>query len=264
MSERNPDGQVRCEVIDERILLMTCDRVEKRNALTPSMMEELIEAYTRLDEDDALWAGVLTFAGDHTTGGIDLPKWTNKMESGEGFIEPTRVDPYSLGRRCRKPITTAVKGITYTWGIEVALGGDIIIAGDDCRFSQLEPARSVMAFGGGSFRFVERAGWGNAMYHLLTADVFGADEAYRIGLVQEVVRPGHVEDRALEIARHIVKNAPLAVRATKANAATFAEKGEKAAIAEFGVIMARLSTSNDGREGVQSFVERREARFTGT
>lgn len=95
-----------------------------------------------------------------------------------------------MGRTCRKPIVTAVQGITFTLGIELSIAGDIVVAADNVRFSQLEPKRGIHATGGATIRMVERCGWGNAMYHLLTSDEFDAEETYRIGLVQEVVPLG--------------------------------------------------------------------------
>src|SRR3954451_22641909 len=113
------------------------------------------------------------------------------------------VDPFGLERRLTKPLVTAVQGITFTIGIEIALAGDIVVAASDTRFCQLEPKRGLAPLGGATIRYVQRAGWGNAMYHLLRADEFGADEARRIGLVQEVVAPGEQVARALELGRQI-------------------------------------------------------------
>ena len=86
-----------------------------------------------------------------------------------------------------------------------------MVAADDCRFSQLEPMRGIHAAGGATMRFVDRGGWGNAMYHLLTSDEFDATEAHRIGLVQEVVPAGTQLERAIEIAEVICTTAPLAI-----------------------------------------------------
>ena len=197
---------------------------------------------------------------------VIFPKWTNAMEEANSSLGrgSKAVDPVGLGRACRKPIVTAVQGITFTLGIEVALAGDIVVAADDCRFSQLEPARGIHATGGATFRFVERGGWGNAMYHLLTSDEFDAQEAHRIGLVQEVVAAGAQLDRAIEIAEVIAAQAPLAVQATKASARRWLDEGVDACVAALGPTQAELVASNDGREGVQSFVDRRPAEFTGT
>jgi enoyl-CoA hydratase/carnithine racemase len=157
----------------------------------------------------------------------------------------------------------AVKGITYTLGIELMLGADIVIAADDCRFSQLEVKRGIMATGGATLRMAERAGLGNAMLHLLTGDEFGAAEALRLNFVQKVVPVGQEFDEALRVAEAIAEQAPLAVVATRLNALKAVEQGPIAAMQEFITTQQRLSNTEDAKEGVRSFVERRPARFTG-
>ena len=154
----NDEGSISVEIRDH-IFLMGLNRPEKYNGITPKMLAELVSAYTQLDEDDDLRVGVLFGHGDHFTAGLDLPKWTERMERNDrsSSKENSKVDPFGFGRSCRKPIVTAVQGITFTFGIEVALAGDIIVAANDCRFSQLEPARGIHATGGATFRFVERA-----------------------------------------------------------------------------------------------------------
>lgn len=247
------------------LLLIGLNRPDKYNGYTPTMAKQLLAAFTQLDETDELFVGVLFGHGDHFTAGLDLPKWTERMEREDVHDEPAdaRVDPMALGRACRKPIVTAVQGITFTFGIEIALAGDIVIAADNCRFSQLEPARGIHATGGATIRFVQRGGWGNAMYHLLTGDEFDAQEAYRIGFVQEVVPVGEQLDRAIEIAEIIAAQAPLAVQATKASSRRFIEEGFAAAVDALGPTQRALVASEDAAEGVQSFVERRKAVFKG-
>jgi len=260
---KHPDGGISVEQRGA-LLLIGLDRPEKYNGLTPKMMSELVDAFGRLDEDEALRAGVVFGHGKHFTAGLDLPKWVDGMkEGGRDRGETQRVDPFALGRRCRKPVVCAVHGITYTAGIEFMLGCDIAIAAADCRFSQLEQKRSIMATGGATFRFVERGGWGNGMYHLLVVDEFGAEEARRCGLVQEVVPAGTQLERAIELAEKIAALAPLAIQATKESARVYAEQGEKACIAQFSAVQQRLANSEDAAEGVRSFVERREPKFSG-
>ena len=261
--ERDPDGRISVEQRG-RILLFGLDRPEKYNGLTPKMMRELTAAYTRLDEDPDLWVGVLFAHGKHFTAGLDLPKWTQQMQEGKRERERNAtVDPMALGRACRKPIVTAVHGITYTAGIELMLAGDVVVAAHDCRFSQLEPKRGIHATGGATIRFVDRGGWGNAMYHLLTCDEFGAEEARRIGLVQEIVPRGEELARAIALAEQIAAMAPLAVQATKASSRRYVEQGFGAAVAAFAADQAALAATDDAREGVASFVERRDPKFTG-
>ncbi len=246
------------------VLLIGFNRPQKYNGYTPKMAKELTAAFTRLDEDDELRCGVIFGHGDHFTAGLDLPKWTGRMEAGGSRDgESNAVDPIGFGRACRKPIVTACHGITYTLGIELALAGDIVIAADNCRFSQLEPKRAIHATGGATIRFVDRGGWGNAMYHLLTADEFDATEAHRIGIVQEIVPAGTQLGRAIEIAEQIAELAPLAVQETKAASRRYVVEGFDAAVAALGPTQQRLLASDDAKEGVQSFIERRSAVFKG-
>ena len=262
MSDRDPEGRITTGVRG-RIWLMGLDRPEKLNGLTPKMVDDLSGALCELENNSDLWAGVLFAHGANFTAGLDLPKFTKMLQEGHDPFLRDGVNIFGVGRKCTKPIVCAVQGITYTAGVEMLLASDITVAASDCRFSQLEPKRGIMAFGGATIRLVQRCGWGNAMYHLLRCDEFNAEEAYRVGLVQEVVEPGTQLDRAIEIAEEIAKLAPLAVQATKASSTKYIEEGEAAAIAEFQDVVTRLSNTEDAAEGVASFVERREAHFSG-
>ena len=262
--ERHPDGGVSVEQ-DGAILKIGLDRPEKYNGLTPKMMRELGDAYTRLDEEPGLWVGVLFGHGPHFTAGLDLPKWTEGMRSGRRRDRDSseRVDPFALGRACRKPIVTAVHGITYTAGIEMMLAGDIVVAADNARFCQMEAKRGIAPLGGAHFRFLSRTGWGNAMYHLMLCDEFDAARALQIGLVQEVVPLGRQVERGLELARLIAANAPLGIQVTKEAALRYCAAAEAEACAMLPEIRARVLASEDAKEGIRSFVERRPAKFQG-
>jgi enoyl-CoA hydratase len=244
------------------ILKIVLDNPGKMNAFSPEMMEELSTAFTVLDREEELWVGVLCAEGKHFTAGLDMPKFFGptavKMNRPAGNI-----DPFGLESRCRKPIVTAIQGVCFTIGIEIMLAGDIVVAADDVRLCQMESKRGIAPLGGAHFRFLTRAGWGNAMYHLFLCDEFTAAEAYRIGLVQEVVPAGQQIDRAMAIAELIARNAPLGIQVTKEAGRKFIEAGERAAIDVIPEIRGRVLDSEDAKEGIQSFVERRAAVFQG-
>jgi enoyl-CoA hydratase/carnithine racemase len=157
----------------------------------------------------------------------------------------------------------AVNGIAFTLSIELALAADIVIAAEDVRFQQLEIGRGIVPFGGATFRAPAQLGWGNAMRFLLTAEEFGAAEALRIGLVQEVVRAGAHVTRATELAQLIARQAPLGVQATLASARAGLGHGPDAARHCLASLLPGILQSQDAAEGLRSFLERREAHFTG-
>ena len=158
----------------------------------------------------------------------------------------------------------AVQGIAFTLSIELALASDIVVCADDVRFRQLEVGRGILPFGGATLRAPAQLGWGNAMRWLLTGEEFGAAEALRIGLVQEVVPAGSQLERAVEVARLVAAQAPLGVHGTLANARVACRSAAETAAADhLRELLPALLDSEDAAEGVRSFVERREARFTG-
>lgn len=263
MSDPSDVGEVRARR-DDHVLVITVDRAQKMNGFTPEMFDALADVLTTLDQDPDLWVGVLTFAGPNTTAGLDLPRFAGSMASGESSTQvDDRVDAFGVRRRCRKPLVMAVQGVTFTIGIEMMLAADIVVAADDCRFCQMEPKRGLAVFGGAHVRYVERAGWGNAMYHLLRADEFDAARALDLGFVAEVVPAGEQIDRALALAGEIAALAPLAVQEIKRGALVYLESGERAAFGEIPAMRATTGGSEDFKEGIASFMEKRAARFKG-
>ena len=258
-----PDGRITTERHD-RIFAIGIDRPKKLNGFSPKMLIELAEAFTAFERDEAAWVGVLYAHGANFTAGLELDKVAPYMRERGSVFPIGSIDPLSLRPPLRtKPLVAAVQGICFTLGIELMLAADIVIAADDCRFAQIEVKRGIMPAGGATVRMVERAGWGNAQRYLLTGDEFGAAEALRLGFVQEVVPAGTQKDRALELARVIAEQAPLAVRASLASSRIAVDQGPHAAIREFNAQQARLMATEDAAEGVRSFVERRNARFAG-
>ena len=256
------DNEVGRIVTEQRghVLLIGIDRPAKYNGFTNKMLNELAQAYTDYEAGTARCAVVYT-TGAHFTAGLDLANLDRSVD----LFPKELVDPVGLYEPLRtKPMIAAVQGITFTIGFEIALAADIIIAGSDARIAQLEAKRNLVPTCGGTQRMIERAGWGNAMRYLLTGDEFNAEEGLRMGFVQEVVDPDSVLDRALEIAETIADQAPLAVNGIIKSGRISVLEGLDQSIAGLPEITAVLRDSNDAKEGLASFVERRKANYTGT
>jgi enoyl-CoA hydratase len=247
------------------VLLMGLNRPAKRNAFNLAMIDQLAAAYYELEADDELRCGVLFAHGENFTAGLDLAEVGPAVrDGGLGLDGAGRRDPWRRDGTWTTPVVAAAQGWSLTLGIELLLAADIRIAASDARFAQMEVNRGIYPFGGATIRLPRDAGWGNAMRWLLTGEQFGAAEAYRIGLVQEVVEPGRQADRAAELAEAIAaRSAPLGVKMTLASAHRAQRDGEAAAFACLEADAATLFGTEDGREGIRSFTERRAARFTG-
>jgi enoyl-CoA hydratase/carnithine racemase len=247
------------------VLLIEINRPAKYNAFTKQMLDDLGKAYTELEKNDDLWCGLLYAKGKHFSAGLDLADVSPYVLRGEPMIKKGFIDPFETdGIYKKKPVVVAVHGLAYTLSIELILAADICIAAAGTTFTQLEVGRGIMPFGGATVRFAQRCGWGNAMRYLLTGDKFDAIEALRIGLVQEVSETAEATfETALKIAETIAAQAPLAVQASLQNARKAAIEGELAAMKELIPIAQKLMQTEDAKEGLQSFVERRTAIFSG-
>lgn len=247
----------------DHLFLIGFNRSEKMNAFTLQMMEELAQAYTELEEDPELWAGLVYAKGPHFTSGLDLADVGPAVKNGKPLFPSNLVDPAQTGGRKRtKPLVFAIQGYCLTIGIELMLAGDIAIASSDSKFGQIEVKRGFIPFGGATIRMVERCGYGNAMRYLLTGDIFSAQEALRIGLIQEMTE-GDPFDQALAVAETISRQAPLAVQATITAVQQAMKEGEDTAIKDLLPVAIDLMKTEDANEGLSSFLERRDAVFKG-
>ena len=246
------------------VLLLGLDRVSKRNAFDLDLLNELALAYGELERNDEARVALVFAHGEHFTAGLDLTRVADAFKSGwappEGGCDPWGV---FAGPRTRKPVIVAAQGYCYTIGIELMLASDINLCASNTRFAQMEVQRGIFPFGGATLRMHQNAGWGNAMRWLLTGDEFDAHEAYRMGLVQEVVATEELLPRALWIAERIAAQAPLGVQATLASARQAVQQGEAAAAATLPPVMRQLMASEDAAEGVRAMLERRPGNFQG-
>ncbi|HVE55465.1 MAG TPA: crotonase/enoyl-CoA hydratase family protein [Pyrinomonadaceae bacterium] len=248
------------------ILLIGLNRPAKRNAFDLEMLDQLALAYAELEDNDEIRCGVLFAEGEMFTAGLDLANVAPKVvENGVLTYPEGAIDPLNLytERLRTKPLITAVQGKCLTVGIELLLASDIGVASENATFAQIEIKRGIFPFGGATLRFPERSGWGNAMRWLLTGDEFDAREALRIGLIQEVTENGKQLEKAIEIATRIAKQAPLGVRATIESARKAQTEGFTKAKEHLTPQILGLFASEDAKEGVQSFLERRDGNFSG-
>lgn len=252
--------------INNHILLIGLNRPEKMNAFDPEMYLELATALGKLNQDRELRCGLLFAHGKNFTAGLDLPQWVEVFSSGsfpqlnEGLCDPFGLD---TDRRLGKPLVMAVHGICYTIGLELMLAADVRIASVDTRFGQIEVKRGIYPVGGATIRLPQEIGWGNAMRYLLTGDEISAEDAFRLGLIQEVTGPGKQFERALLLAETIAEQAPLGVQASLRSARSSRYEGTAVAIARLLTDLQPIMASEDALEGVQSFMERRKAEFKG-
>ncbi|MGB1562845.1 MAG: crotonase/enoyl-CoA hydratase family protein [Sinimarinibacterium flocculans] len=247
-----------------QVLEIRVNRPEKLNALSPEMYGDLALALGRLDRDPELRVGLVYAQGRHFSAGVELDKWAPLFAKGSFPVPEGGIDPFALsGPRCSKPVVMAAQGYCYTWGVEFMLTTDVRVAAEDTRFAMLEVKRGIYPCGGATLRLPQQMGWSNAQRYLLTGDAWSAEEAYRTGLVQQVVQPGEQLAAAREMARRLAAAAPLGVRAILKSSRIALHEGEHAAAARVFEDMSAVMHSEDAQEGVQSFLERRDAVFKG-
>jgi enoyl-CoA hydratase len=247
------------------VLLIGIDRPEAQNRFDAPMLIGLGKAYYRLDHEDELRAAVLYGVGRDFSLGVDRGAFAAAQASGQlPPKDPDYINPVGLKPPYRmKPVVIAVHGGTKYLGHELFLASDVRVAANDAVFSQGEVARGVFPGGGATVRFAREAGWGNAMRYMLTGDEWGAAEAYRLGVLQEVTAPGKELDRALDLANKIAAAAPLGIRATLASSRQALAVDEATALAALQAEFGRLLQSQDAKEFQRALQEGRAPVYRG-
>ena len=239
-----------------RLLVVRMCREAKRNAVNRQLADELDAAFNLLEDDDGLWAGVLTGAGSVFCAGSDL------TAGGDYLTE--RGGEYGLIRRQRrKPLIAAVEGPALGGGLELVLACDLVVASRTARFGLPEVSRGVVASCGALFRAPHALPANLARELLLTGEPIDADRAREAGLVNVVTEPGAAVPAAVALGERICANAPVAVQAS-----LVAVNRWLAAAEEFGWqvtadAVAAIGASEDYREGIAAFLEKRPPRWTG-
>jgi len=276
--EKNPD---------KHYMLFRFNRPEQLNAMTPAMQADLKEGVAELAADPEMRVGILTGTGRAFSAGADLKAMAErnaesesldaKVASGEITAEERRDRVRALGAgaaygvdaipkfpfaACPKPVIAAVNGLCVAGGMEMAIDCDIRIASTEAYFGVFEAKRGIMA--GIAVQHLARVmPVGEAMNLLLTCDRMPAERAYQLGFVQQVVEPGALLDRAVEMAEMIGANAPLSVQGSKAMVQFWRHYGVEEARRLEEYVWKRVFESDDAKEGPRAFAEKRVPSWTG-
>jgi enoyl-CoA hydratase len=250
--------------VEERVATITLNRPKVLNALNSTMVRELGEAFAALGEDDAVRAVLLRGTGGKAfAAGADISELAHADSAlGQQMAESTQ----RVFRRIEtlgKPVIACIDGFALGGGCELAMACTLRLASDSAKLGQPEIKLGLIPGYGGSQRLPRLVGQGAALKMLLTGAMVDASEALRIGLVDEVVPDGKLDERATELARLIAGMPPLAVAAAIEAVGRGADLPLDEALALEAAIFGRLCGTEDKREGTQAFLEKRSAIWTG-
>jgi enoyl-CoA hydratase len=255
--------------LHDHVLVLTMNRPEAKNALSPEMLVGLADAWDRIDADDEIRCAILTGAGGVFCAGADL-KAMNDSQNQSDAAQRMRGDAGLAWKallrhhRLTKPLIAAVEGYAVAGGTEILQATDIRVAGESAVFGVVEVTRALFPLGGSTVRLRRQIGYTKAMELLLTGDTVSASEAERIGLIGRVVPDGEALGKAMEIADKIASNGPLAVKAIKRSVQETEGLPEADALKiELEIGLAIFGTA-DAREGTLAFKEKRAPHYTGT
>ncbi|MGI8794858.1 MAG: crotonase/enoyl-CoA hydratase family protein [Acidimicrobiales bacterium] len=244
-----------------RIAVITINRPEARNAVNGDVANGIEAAIDQLEENEGLWVGVLAGNGPSFSAGADL----KAIATGQANTLSTQRGGFAgIARRERtKPIIAAVDGAALAGGCEIALSCDMIVASRVARFGLPEVKRSLAAAAGGLFRLSMAIPPKIAMEVVLTGEPIDAERAYQFGLVNRLVDEGEARNGAIDLAKAICENAPLAVRESRkvVLAAQWAEE-DKLWEMSFAA-MGALAGTEDFTEGPRAFIEKRAPEWKG-
>lgn len=248
------------------VLLIGLNRPASQNRVDPPTYLLLSKAYYEYENDPSLRAAVLFGHGDHFCAGLDVGAFAASIKSGAATVPVgSTINPVQTNRpRLTKPLVSVVHGNTFFLGHELMLATDIRVAAKNTVFSQGETARALFAGGGATVRFVREAGWGEAMRYMLTGDTWGAEQAQRMSIVQEIEpTPDAALERGIAIANKIAACAPLGNQQTLMSAHQALEEGEDKAFAALPPRFSELMKTHDFEERVKALKENRTPVYEG-
>jgi enoyl-CoA hydratase len=244
-----------------RVGIVRLNRPKVLNALSTALMKELAEALEELDRDEHIGCIVLTGQAKAFAAGADIGEMVDA--SPFHFVGNAYFADWQRIRRVEKPIIAAVGGYALGGGNELAMCCDMIIAAESARFGQPEILLGVIPGAGGTQRLIRAVGKGKAMEMILTGDPITAEEALNWGLVNRVVPLEQLEEEALKLAQKIAEKPPLAVKMAKQAILKAQEIPLEQGLLFEQLAFGMLFSTEDQREGMNAFIEKRKAQFKG-
>lgn len=252
-------------IIEERregIALMRLNRPEVLNALSSELMEELSFKLAALDQDDTVRSVVITGNERAFAAGADIQELHGN--DAISMLSSRQITRWEAIKRFSKPLIAAVSGWALGGGMELVLACDMVVAGDNAKFGQPEIKIGVMPGAGGTQRLTKVVGKARAMEMVLTGLTISADEALQWGLVNHVVAKERVVPRALELAEMIAAMPPIAVRLAKESVLTALDTPLEIGLTHERRLFSLLFASDDQKEGMQAFLDKRTPHFKGS
>ena len=244
-----------------RVALLRLNRPKQLNALNAQVMDQLCEALEALDADDAIRCLVVTGNERAFAAGADIGEMA--VASPIDMLRSNRIAQWDRVRRISKPVIAAVNGWCLGGGCELAMALDLIVAGEGARFGQPEINLGVIPGAGGTQRLTRAIGKSRAMEMVLTGEPIDAAEALRLGLVARVVPDELLVEDALALAAVIAAKSPLALRLAKEAVNAAFEMSLTDALAHERKLFYLLFASDDQKEGMAAFLEKRAPDFKG-
>ena len=243
----------------DRVLLITLNRPDARNAVNLAMAEGMSAALDELDSDDELSVGVIAGAGKGFSSGMDLKAFA----TGERPWAGDRGFAGIVQKPAEKPLIAAIEGFAVAGGLEIALSCDLIVASREAKLGVPEVKRGLVAAGGALRQLPRRLPGALAMELALTGETITAERASELGMVNRLTEPGEALDGALELAGQLAENAPLALRASKTVLRQQYSWDDDAFWQKQGEITGPVFTSEDAIEGATAFSEKRAPNWRG-